>query len=73
MFRDSVAVGDQTMTPLKFQNNSNTNDARSQENMEGKGNSDEINLDDDGPLFPSFPNSSSNRNLPDNFGPWMYE
>nr|KAJ0222837.1 hypothetical protein LSAT_V11C200058550 [Lactuca sativa] len=57
LFRDSVAIGDQTMTPLQFQNNSNLNE----ENMEGKRDSDEINLDDDEPLFPSFPKSSSTK------------
>ncbi|CAI9287454.1 unnamed protein product [Lactuca saligna] len=57
LFRDSVAVGDQTMTPLQFQNNSNPNE----ENMEGKGDSDEINLDDDEPLFTSLHESSSNK------------
>nr|KAJ0197207.1 hypothetical protein LSAT_V11C700379940 [Lactuca sativa] len=57
LFRDSVAVGDQTMTPLQFQNNSNPNE----ENMEGKGDSDEINLDDDEPLFPSLHESSSSK------------
>ncbi|CAI9285498.1 unnamed protein product [Lactuca saligna] len=56
LFRDSVAVGDQTMTPLQFQNNSNPNG----ENVEGKGDSDDINLDDDvESLFPSFHESSS--------------
>ncbi|CAH1425377.1 unnamed protein product [Lactuca virosa] len=50
LFRDSVAIGDQTMTPLQFQNNSNPNE----ENMEGKGDSDEINLDDDDPIFPKL-------------------
>ncbi|CAI9277715.1 unnamed protein product [Lactuca saligna] len=58
LFRDSVAVGDQTMTPLQFQNNSNPNG----ENVEGKGDSDDINLDDDvEPLFPSFHESSSSK------------
>ncbi|CAI9269664.1 unnamed protein product [Lactuca saligna] len=57
LFRDSVAVGDQTMTPLQFQNNSNPNE----ENIEGKGDSDEINLDDDEPLFPSLHESSSSK------------
>ncbi|CAI9293060.1 unnamed protein product [Lactuca saligna] len=57
LFRDSVAVGDQTMTPLQFQNNSNPNE----ENMEGKGDSDEINLDDDEPLFTSLHESSSSK------------
>nr|KAJ0212679.1 hypothetical protein LSAT_V11C400165520 [Lactuca sativa] len=57
LFRDSVAVGDQTMTPLQFQNNSNPNE----ENMEGKGDSDEINLDDDEPLFTSLNESSSSK------------
>ncbi|CAI9270079.1 unnamed protein product [Lactuca saligna] len=59
LFRDSVAVGDQTMTPLQFQNNSNPNG----ENVEGKGDSDDINLDDDVELlFPSFHESSSSKN-----------
>ena len=57
LFRDSVAVRDQTMTPLQFQNNSNPNE----ENMEGKGDSDEINLDDDESFFPSFLESSSTK------------
>ncbi|CAI9289951.1 unnamed protein product [Lactuca saligna] len=58
LFRDSVAVGDQTMTPLQFQTNSNPNG----ENLEGKGDSDDINLDDDvEPLFPSFHESSSSK------------
>ncbi|CAH1422819.1 unnamed protein product [Lactuca virosa] len=57
LFRDSIAIGDQTMTPLQFQNNSNLNE----KNMEGKGNSDEINLDDNEPLFPSFHESSSTK------------
>ncbi|CAI9264297.1 unnamed protein product [Lactuca saligna] len=53
LFRDSVAVGDKTMTPLQFQN--------TEENMEGEGDSDQINLDDDETLFPSFPESSSSK------------
>nr|KAJ0219376.1 hypothetical protein LSAT_V11C300141300 [Lactuca sativa] len=57
LFRDSVAIGDQTMIPLQFQNNSNPNE----ENMEGKGDSDEINFDDDKPLFPSLHESSSSK------------
>nr|KAJ0190582.1 hypothetical protein LSAT_V11C800418470 [Lactuca sativa] len=58
LFRDSVVVGDQTMTPLQFQNNSNPNE----ENVEGKGDSDDINLDDDvEPLLPSFHESSSSK------------
>ncbi|CAI9301320.1 unnamed protein product [Lactuca saligna] len=57
LFRDSVAVGDQTMTPLQFQNNSNPNE----ENMEGKEDSHEINLDDDEPLFTSLHESSSTK------------
>ncbi|KAL4564284.1 hypothetical protein LXL04_028344 [Taraxacum kok-saghyz] len=52
LFQDSVAVGDHTMTPLQFQGG---------ENMEGKGDSDEINLADDDALFPSFPEDSSNK------------
>ncbi|CAI9280955.1 unnamed protein product [Lactuca saligna] len=51
LFWDSVAIRDHIMTPLQFQNNSNPNE----ENVEGKGDSDDINLDDDvDPLFPSF-------------------
>ncbi|KAL4587334.1 hypothetical protein LXL04_000203 [Taraxacum kok-saghyz] len=42
LFQDSVAVGDHTMNPLQFQDG---------ENMEGKGDSDEINLADDDGLF----------------------
>ncbi|KAJ9552298.1 hypothetical protein OSB04_016343 [Centaurea solstitialis] len=61
LFRDSVAIGDQTMTPGQFQNNSNLNDGQSQENGEGKGDSDEINLDEDEALFPSFPDRSSSK------------
>ncbi|CAI9274719.1 unnamed protein product [Lactuca saligna] len=57
LFWDSVAVGDQIMTQLQFQNNSNPNE----ENMEGKGDSDEINLDDDEPLFTSLHESSSSK------------
>nr|KAJ0194111.1 hypothetical protein LSAT_V11C800435240 [Lactuca sativa] len=57
LFRDSVSIGDQTMTPLQFQNNSNPNE----ESMEGKGDSDEINLDDDEPLFTSLQESSSSK------------
>ncbi|CAI9302585.1 unnamed protein product [Lactuca saligna] len=53
LFRDFVVVGDKTMTPLQFQNN--------EENMEGEGDSDEINLDDDETLFPNFPESSSSK------------
>nr|KAJ0213570.1 hypothetical protein LSAT_V11C400227530 [Lactuca sativa] len=46
------------MTPLQFQNNSNPNG----ENVEGKGDSDDINLEDDvEPLFPSFHESSSSK------------
>ncbi|CAI9263039.1 unnamed protein product [Lactuca saligna] len=57
LFRDSVATGDQIMTPLQFQNNSNPKE----ENMEGEGDSDEINLDDDEPLFTSLHESSSSK------------
>ncbi|XP_023733671.1 uncharacterized protein LOC111881514 [Lactuca sativa] len=57
LFRDTVVIRDQTMAPLQFQNNSNSNE----ENMEGKGDSDKINLDDDGPLFPSFHESCSSK------------
>ncbi|CAI9262654.1 unnamed protein product [Lactuca saligna] len=59
LFQDSVTVGDQTMTPLQFQNNSNQNE----ENMEGKGDNDEINLDDDEPLFTSLHESSSRETI----------
>ncbi|XP_035841278.1 L10-interacting MYB domain-containing protein-like [Helianthus annuus] len=50
LFRDSVAVGDQTQTPLQFLNDNNPNDVRLEENMEGKGDSDEINIGDDEPV-----------------------
>lgn len=42
LFRDSVATGNRTMTLLRFQN---------EENKEGKGDSNEINLDDDEPFL----------------------
>ncbi|XP_076898260.1 uncharacterized protein LOC143551788 [Bidens hawaiensis] len=45
LFRDSVVVGDQAMTPLQFQKDSN---------IEGKGDSDEISLGVNVPLFASF-------------------
>ncbi|KAL4556017.1 hypothetical protein LXL04_038652 [Taraxacum kok-saghyz] len=51
LFQDSVAVGDHTMTPLQFH----------EENTEGQGDSDEINLADDDALFPPFPDDSSNK------------
>ncbi|XP_042757140.1 uncharacterized protein LOC111908598 [Lactuca sativa] len=57
LFEDSIVIEDQTMTPLQFQKNSNPNE----KNMEGKGNSYEINLDDDEPLFHSFHESSSTK------------
>ena len=52
LFQDSVAVGDHTMTPLQFHD---------EENTEGQGDSDEINLADDDALFPPFPDDSSNK------------
>ncbi|KAJ0780307.1 putative Myb/SANT-like domain-containing protein [Helianthus annuus] len=55
LFRDSVAVGDNAMTPIQFQNDVQT------ENIEGKGDSDEKSLGDDEPLFPPFVESSSNK------------
>ncbi|KAI3726847.1 hypothetical protein L1987_66653 [Smallanthus sonchifolius] len=61
LFRDSVAVGDQTMNPLQFQNDSNSCDVRREENIEGKGDSDEIILGDDDPLFPNIVESSSSK------------
>ncbi|CAI9272515.1 unnamed protein product [Lactuca saligna] len=52
LLRDSIAIGNQTRTPIEFQN---------EENKEGNGDSDEINLDDDEPLFTSFLESSSGK------------
>ncbi|KAK1414376.1 hypothetical protein QVD17_30120 [Tagetes erecta] len=60
-FRDSVAVGDQTMTLLQFQNESNMSGVRSEENIEGKGDSDEISDGADETLFPSCSESSSTK------------
>ncbi|KAK9047900.1 hypothetical protein SSX86_033138 [Deinandra increscens subsp. villosa] len=59
LFRDCIAVGDHAMTPIQFQNNSNLNDL--EENIEAKGDSNEINLDDDEPLFTSFVQGSSSK------------
>ncbi|CAI9294281.1 unnamed protein product [Lactuca saligna] len=42
------------MTPLQF-----LNDDEREDNMEGNGDNEEINLGDDEPLFPSFPRTSS--------------
>ncbi|KAK1408456.1 hypothetical protein QVD17_40246 [Tagetes erecta] len=61
LFRDSVAVGDQTMTPLQFQNDSNMRGVRSEENIEGKGDSDELSDAEDETLFPSCGESSSSK------------
>ena len=52
LFQDSVAVGDHAMTLLQFQG---------KETMEGKWDSDELNLADDDALFTSFPDDSSNK------------
>ncbi|KAD4584308.1 hypothetical protein E3N88_21909 [Mikania micrantha] len=46
LFRDCVAVGDQTMNPLQFQHTSNPNEH------------EEVNLDDDEDIFNSFIGSS---------------
>ncbi|KAJ0854753.1 putative Myb/SANT-like domain-containing protein [Helianthus annuus] len=61
LFRDSVATGENAMTPLQFQKDSNVSGVRSEENIEGKGDSDEISLGDDDGLFPSFVESSSSK------------
>ncbi|CAI9294002.1 unnamed protein product [Lactuca saligna] len=55
-FWDSVATRDHSMTPLQF-----LNDDEREDNMEGNGDNEEINLGDDEPLFPSFPQTSSSK------------
>ncbi|KAI3507110.1 hypothetical protein L1887_21878 [Cichorium endivia] len=60
LFSDAVAVGDRTMTPGQFQNDSNLDDVENEEHIEGKGDSDELNGDEE-PLFASFPESSSSK------------
>lgn len=61
LFRDSVAVGDKTMTPLQFQNDGNPIGVTREENIEGQGDSDEISLGDDETLFPKFVGMSSSK------------
>ncbi|CAH1436402.1 unnamed protein product [Lactuca virosa] len=53
LFRDSVNTGDKSLTPLQF-----LNDDEREDNMKGNEDNEEINLDDDEPLFPSFPQTS---------------
>ncbi|KAI3771087.1 hypothetical protein L6452_02241 [Arctium lappa] len=72
LFRDSVAVGDRTKAPIDFQNNSGPINVQDEEVNEGKGDSDEVHLDeDDEPLSPfPFPQSSSSkRKKPNNVAP----
>ncbi|KAL8266326.1 hypothetical protein R6Q59_003670 [Mikania micrantha] len=56
LFRDCVAIGDQTMTPLPFQNTSNSNDFPNE--VKGKGVNDEVSLDEDEDIFCSFVGSN---------------
>ncbi|CAH1421882.1 unnamed protein product [Lactuca virosa] len=56
LFRDSVAAGDHSMTPLRF-----INDDGGEENLEGNGDNEEINLINDEPLFPTYPQTSSSK------------
>ncbi|XP_024964730.1 uncharacterized protein LOC112505016 [Cynara cardunculus var. scolymus] len=68
LFRDSVAVGDKTKAPFECQNNSGPTNVEDEEDHEGKGDSDEVNLgDDDKLLFPQ--SSSSKRKKPNNVAP----
>ncbi|KAL4558942.1 hypothetical protein LXL04_037147 [Taraxacum kok-saghyz] len=60
LFRDSIAVGDHSMTPLQFQNN-NTNDDEGEEHAEGSGDSDDMHLGDGTPLFRGFPATSTSK------------
>ncbi|XP_024964895.1 uncharacterized protein LOC112505181 [Cynara cardunculus var. scolymus] len=60
LFRDFVAVGDKTKAPVECQNNSGPTNVEDEEDHEGKGDSDEVNLgDNDKHLFPQ--SSSSKR------------
>ncbi|XP_076957172.1 uncharacterized protein LOC143632572 [Bidens hawaiensis] len=62
LFRDCVAVGDQTMTPVQFQNNSNPDDVPREEYIEGMGDGinfgDGMHFGDEEPLFPTIVESS---------------
>ncbi|KAL8198082.1 hypothetical protein R6Q57_024437, partial [Mikania cordata] len=58
LFRDCVAIGDQTMTPLQFQNTSNSNEFLNEVNVKGKGVNDKVNLDNDEDIFSNFVGSS---------------
>ncbi|KAI3673010.1 hypothetical protein L6452_39118 [Arctium lappa] len=70
LFRDSVAVGDRTKVPVDFQNNSGPINVHDEEVNEGKGDSDEVHLDeDDEPLSPFPQSSSSKRKNPNNVAP----
>ncbi|KAL4555719.1 hypothetical protein LXL04_038347 [Taraxacum kok-saghyz] len=60
LFRDSVAVGDHSMTPLQFQNN-NTNDDQGEEHAEGSGDSDDMHSGDGTPLYRGFPATSTSK------------
>ncbi|XP_076897849.1 L10-interacting MYB domain-containing protein-like isoform X2 [Bidens hawaiensis] len=57
LFRDSVILGYETVTPLQFHKDSNSSGVRREENIEGKGDSNEISLGDE-PLIPSHVESS---------------
>lgn len=63
LYRDSVAVGDRTRTPFEFQNEIGPDDVQKDnddEGLEGKGDSDDVELSDGGePIFSQ--NSSSKR------------
>ncbi|KAD4981976.1 hypothetical protein E3N88_18647 [Mikania micrantha] len=61
LFRDCVAIGDETMTPLQFQNTINPNEFHEELNIKGKGINVEVNLDDDEDIFNSFIGSSSGK------------
>ena len=65
LFRDSVAVGDRTKVAIECQNN---NGPTNEDDNEGKGDSDEVDLgEDDEPLFPA--SSSSKRKKKNNVAP----
>ncbi|KVH88468.1 Cation transporter [Cynara cardunculus var. scolymus] len=68
LFRDSVAIGDKTKAPVECQNNNGPTNVEDEEDHEGKGNSDEVNLgNDDKHLFPQ--SSFIRRKKPNNVAP----
>ncbi|KAD4180047.1 hypothetical protein E3N88_28638 [Mikania micrantha] len=59
LFRDCVAIRDQTMSPLQFQKTTNPNEFHEEVNIKGKGINVEVNLDGDEDIFNNFMGSNS--------------